>query len=113
MFQNCSTIERMSTHTTNDKALPDTGGRKQVRGRRAKRRSMLESPELRWKAGRQERWVTVTKRPLNRRLIETDVGLVHVKDNTRFQVGLNFPCWVEQDSGRVIARGLPRQLHRW
>ena len=74
---------------------------------------MLESPELRWKAGREERWVTVTRRPLNRRLIETDVGIVHVKDNRGFQKGLSFPCWTEAETGRVVAKGMPRQLHRW
>ena len=87
--------------------------KKPSRGRRGKRRTMLESPDLRWQAGREEKWVTVIERVANKRILKTDVGLVHVKDNSRFQKNMSFPCWVEPDTGRMVARGLPRSPYRW
>lgn len=87
--------------------------KKRKRGKPARRRHMLETPELRWKAGREPMKATVKGHPLNRQLVETDLGLVAVRDSTLFAPGLEFPVWVEQGSGRLIAKGQPRQRHRW
>ncbi len=83
------------------------------RGRRAKRRTGLDTPDLRWKAGREPKQATVKGRPFNMRLLETDLGLVRVSDNRDFQKGLKIPVWVEQGTGKLVCVGSPKQLDRW
>lgn len=83
------------------------------RKKRGKRRTMLESPDLRWKAGKESKTAKVIDRPFNRGLVKTDLGLVRVKDNQLFQKGLEFPVWVEQGTGRLVCKGVPKQLDRW
>ena len=86
---------------------------KQKRGRKAKRRHMLETPELRWKAGRESKWLKVTGRPMNLRMVQTDDGLVSVRDSTFFNEGMEIPVWVEKNTGRLICKGLPRCRSKW
>lgn len=87
--------------------------KKRTRGRRGKYRTMLETPDLRWKAGRQPKEGIVKGKPFNHRLVETDLGLVTVTDNATFQKGLKIPVWVEAKTGRLICKGLPRSLGRF
>lgn len=91
----------------------DNQPKKRTRGRRAKRRTMLETPDLRWKAGRESKVGKVIGHPLNSRLIETDLGLVHVSDARWFQKGLQVPVWCEPGGKRMYCKGRPRQLSRW
>ena len=86
---------------------------KKVRKRKAGKRHMLESVELRWKAGRVPKMLKVTGKPLNRALVQTDDGYVAVRDSGLFNVGLEIPVWVEQGSGRLICKGQPRTLTKW
>lgn len=83
------------------------------RGKRAKRRTGLDTADLRWKAGRESKQATVKGRPFNMRLLETDLGLVRVSDNRDFQKGLKIPVWVEQGTGKLVCVGSPKQLDRW
>lgn len=83
------------------------------RKKRGKRRTMLESPDLRWKAGKESKTAKVIDRPFNRGLVKTDLGLVRVKDNQLFQKGLEIPVWIEKGSDKMICKGVPKQLDRW
>jgi hypothetical protein len=86
---------------------------KKTRKRKAGKRHMLESADLRWKAGRIPKTLKVTGRPLNRLLVQTDEGYVNVKDSSFFNVGLEIPVWVEEGTGRLICKGLPRTATKW
>ena len=90
-----------------------TETKKRTRGRAAKRRSMLETPDLRWRAGKEPKMAKVVDRPFNRSLIKTEIGLVRVKDNKLFQKGLEIPVWVEKGTDKLICKGVPKQLDRW
>ena len=83
------------------------------RNKKSKRRTMLETPDLRWKAGKESRVGTVLDRPLNSRMIKTDLGMVHVSDSKWFQKGLQVPVWREPEGERMYCKGRPRQLSRW
>lgn len=91
----------------------DKQPKKRTRGKPGKRRTMLESPDLRWKAGRESKVGKVIGHPLNSRLIETDLGLVHVSDARWFQRGLQVPVWCEPGGDRMYCKGRPRQLSRF
>lgn len=86
---------------------------KKVRKRKAAKRTMLEHPDLRWKAGREPKLGKVIGKHMNHTLVETDLGLVSVRDSTLFGMGLEIPVMVEQGSGRLICSGTPRSPYRW
>ena len=86
---------------------------RRTRGKKARRRTMLDTEELRWKAGKEPREATVTGRPMNPRLLSTDLGIVRVTDSRPFQKGLKIPVWIEPDSGKLFCKGRPKQLDRY
>lgn len=88
-------------------------GGKKVRKRKAGKRTMLEHPDLRWKAGKEPKLGKVIGKPMNHMLVETDLGLVSVRDSTLFGMGLEIPVMVEQGSGRLICSGRPRSPYKW
>lgn len=123
---------RVHPNTPNDKrTMPKTTKRKKLplnydaapapkrvkkkagKHKAARRRHMLDTADLRWKAGREPKTLKVTGHPLNRRLVQTDEGYVAVADSKRFGKGIEIPVWCEPGGERMYCKGEPREVHRW
>jgi|SRR6056300_38877 hypothetical protein len=79
----------------------------------ARRRNGLDTPDMRWKAGKEPKWLKVLGHPLNRRLIQTEEGYVTVTDSGWFSKGVEVPVWCEPGNGQMYCKGRPKELHRW
>lgn len=123
---------RVHPNTPNDKrTMPKTTKRKKLplnytaapapkrvkkkagKHKAGRRRNMLETTELRWKAGREAKWLKVTGHCLNKRLIQTDEGFVTVTNSARFSRGIEVPVWCEPGGDKMYCKGEPKEVHRW